>query len=185
MDQAPRLLLPSGQEVQPVGDSPRERFNAIIRVLSASRLQRGEARVDGIYLAIGSLCDLTRDLFYEVAGKQNELVGAVEALTLAFDAQEQRIAELEAVAAIEPRVAALKAERDQLRRQAKTADLAARGVVNNRITEISQAIRQLLKHGAGGDLPPLALVEDRTPEQITADGDATWPDGSPYNACQH
>lgn len=83
------LYLPSGASAPPSAtlDTP-EKLNLIVRSLASARLQRGEPRVEGLFLGVGSLADIVRDdhgLIIELANALNNVIDRCNGLLRAND----------------------------------------------------------------------------------------------------
>jgi hypothetical protein len=88
------FYLPNGgvKAAQPDGETldTGERLNLIMRTLATARLQRGEERTMGLFMAVGALGDVVRDehkLTMEIATLLNE---AIDRLNLLVAAEQRR-----------------------------------------------------------------------------------------------
>lgn len=83
------LHLPDGRAILPAdvdGDSEiaemplPEKLAAIQRVIAQAHLQRGEARMNGIIIALGGLAEIMLSGFVELGSAHNQAADAIEEL---------------------------------------------------------------------------------------------------------
>lgn len=89
---------PSGDGNEFAAISINEKLNKIVVTLRTAQLQSGEARVQGVFLAIGALADLVRDeslTMLRIAQVYNAMAEMVEVHDRKLDNVLQRLAKVE------------------------------------------------------------------------------------------